>query len=373
MGAKIMLYPHAGGGPNFSWEGLWAPDPRVFANFVTGPGHAEYQRRIDYPADSHVIGWTFCEQRPFRACEDVRNVVFAPWHPNGGGDMTDVQRELEHRGLQAAPRLPLQRDRAPHRHARAERPLGGRRRDLRQRPQVAADGPDGRRRRGRRRRRHLPDRRRSPAASRPSSTARASWPSACPARRRSSCPSRPSSTGTTPGTRSTSPTATSRRSSARPPRAKRRSLTRSAATSASQFNPLEFAQLVERIAREDRSAPIHIDETRSHTTLAFADELIENPALLRSYCETYGPESDASLLLWAPGVNADQLLEMAELAIAAAGVDENRLPDMLLAPLAGAPRIDAALAERADALLSEWPSAGRIGELPRFSPALVTT
>ena len=139
------------------------------------------------------------------------------------------------------------------------------------------------------------------------------------------------------------------------------------------FNALEFAQLMERITREDRTAPVHIDATRSHTTLAFADELIENPALLRAYCDTYGPESDASLLLWAPGVNADQLLEMAELAIAAAGVDDSRLPDMLLAPLAGASRNEAALAERADALLSEWPSAGRIGELPRFSPALVTT
>src|SRR5689334_6734325 len=89
LGAKIILYPHAGGGPQFSWEGLWKPDDRVFANLVTGPGHAEYCRRIDYPAQVHTIGWTYCEQRPFRACDDVRNVVFAPWHPNGGGDMTD--------------------------------------------------------------------------------------------------------------------------------------------------------------------------------------------------------------------------------------------------------------------------------------------
>ena len=78
MGAKIILYPHAGGGPQLSWEGLWEPDPRVFANLVTGPGHAEYLRRIDYPADAHVIGWTYGELRPFRACEDVRTSCSPP-------------------------------------------------------------------------------------------------------------------------------------------------------------------------------------------------------------------------------------------------------------------------------------------------------
>ena len=46
-----------------------------------------------------------------------------------------------------------------------------------------------------------------------------------------------------------------------------------------------------------------------------------------------------------------------------------RLPDILLAPLPGSPAVDLALAERADALLSEWPSTGRIGRLPRFAVA----
>ena len=372
MGAKIMLYPHAGGGPNFSWEGLWAPDPRVFANFVTGPGHAEYQRRIGYPADSHVIGWTFCEQRPFRACEDVRNVVFAPWHPNGGGDMTDVQKNwntevfrqlldspfnvtvrhigtLEQNGLWEAEGVTF---------------VNGRKSPLTAQMDVAdavvaADGT-------------FP----SVAIARGVPTViygQGVMALGVPGETPKLMPERPElywDYAKYPFDVSDGDLETVVREAAasEAPIAdyKRRYIGK-------QFNPLEFAQLVERIAREDRSAPIHIDETRSHTTLAFVDELIENPALLRSYCETYGPESDASLLLWAPGVNANQLLEMAELAIAAAGVDENRLPDMLLAPLAGAPRIDAALAERADALLSEWPSAGRIGELPRFSPALVTT
>ena len=51
-------------------------------------------------------------------------------------------------------------------------------------------------------------------------------------------------------------------------------------------------------------------------------------------------------------------------------MDADRLPDVLLAPLPGSPAVDAALAERADALLSEWPAAGRIGALPKFARAL---
>ena len=72
MGAKIVLYPHGGGIPILSYDGLWEPDTRVFANFVTGLGHAEYLRRIDYPSQTHVVGWTYCDHLPFRACEDVK-------------------------------------------------------------------------------------------------------------------------------------------------------------------------------------------------------------------------------------------------------------------------------------------------------------
>src|SRR4051794_32117422 len=93
MGAKILLYPHGGGGPILSYDGLWEPDPRVFANLVHGLGHAEYFRRLDYPSQTHVIGWSFCDLRPFRANEDVKQVLFAPTHPNGGGSMTSLQRE----------------------------------------------------------------------------------------------------------------------------------------------------------------------------------------------------------------------------------------------------------------------------------------
>ena len=92
-GAKVVLYPHGGGIPTLSYDGVWEPDPRVFANFVTGIGHAEIMRRIDYPSQTHVVGWTFTDDlKPFRACTDVKRVLFAPTHPNGDGSMTLHQR-----------------------------------------------------------------------------------------------------------------------------------------------------------------------------------------------------------------------------------------------------------------------------------------
>ena len=62
-----------------------------------------------------------------------------------------------------------------------------------------------------------------------------------------------------------------------------------------------------------------------------------------------------------PRLDDGALLAMVQTAVAAAGVDDDRLPDVLLLPCPGRPAVDQALAERAQAVLSEWPPAGRIG------------
>jgi hypothetical protein len=102
---------------------------------------------------------------------------------------------------------------------------------------------------------------------------------------------------------------------------------------------------------------------------AFADELLERPELLRRYAADIGPGDDATLLIWGPGQAPDAVLAHAEQAIAAAGIDENRLPDIAVLPFPGSPDSDARLAAIADALLSEWPAVGRLGALPRYAPA----
>lgn len=370
QGAKIILYPHGGGGPQLSYEGLWEPDARVFANLVTGPGHAEYLRRIDYPAQVHAIGWTYCDQRPFRPCDDVRNVVFAPWHPNGDGSMTDVQRNwntevfkqlldttfditvrhigtLEQNGLWEAEGVTYVNGRTSPQTAEMDRADAV----------VAADGtyPTVAVARG------------VPTVIYGQGVMAVGFPGETP----KLMPDRPElywDYARYPYDVADGDLERLVRQAARVEATewRRRYV-------GEQFNPLSFVKLVERIVAEDADAPVHIDPTRTHTTLALVDELVEHPALLKAYCDTYGPDDDASLLLWAPGVPADQLIAMAEAAIAASGVDEATLPDMLLAPLPGSPKVDAALAARCDTLLSEWPAAGAIGALPRFAGALAAT
>ena len=88
--------------------------------------------------------------------------------------------------------------------------------------------------------------------------------------------------------------------------------------------------------------------------------------LLRTYVERFGPQDDASLILWGPGLEEDALLALAQDTIVAAGIDDAQLGDVLLLPGAGSAAIDAALAERSDALLSDWPAVGRLGAVPRY-------
>ena len=131
------------------------------------------------------------------------------------------------------------------------------------------------------------------------------------------------------------------------------------------MDPRAFVATIEAVAA-GRQVPAALDETRTFTTLAFVDELIEHPELLRAYADRFGPQDDASLILWTPGVSSARLLELAEQALAVAGLPDDRVPDVLLTPMPGAPEADAQLAKRADAVLSAWPAAGRIGSVRRY-------
>ena len=177
-------------------------------------------------------------------------------------------------------------------------------------------------------------------------------------------------TRTTSDTRSRPTTARSRRSSERPPqRGAGRALEAPLGRQAVQ--PAAFVALIERIALAGPD-PVRIDPTKRFTTLAFADEVLERPELLAQYTASVGPHDDASLVLWTPGAGPELLLEMAQSAIDASGVDPDTLPDILVAPMAGSPAAERALAERADAVLGDWPRFGPLAALPSFAEAFVT-
>jgi hypothetical protein len=362
--AKIFLYPHGGGGPILSYDGLWEPDKRVFANFVMGVGHAEYLRRLDYPAETHVIGWPYCDILPFQPREAVKTVLFAPTHPNGDGSMTSYQRDMNtdvfRRLLQTPFKLTV-------------RHIG----TLEQNGLWIEDGVE------------YIQGSLVPAVDQIDQTdavvaADGTFPTLAVAR---GVPTVVYGQGVVAlGVPDEEPIVPNRlhlyQDYSRFPfdvaDGDLETLVRTAARSdapvaawkrrfiGKKFDPLEFVEIFERLAVGGPTPP-RIDATRARTTLAFADELAERPELLRAYVEAYGPEDDASLILWTPAASADDLLEQAETAIERAGLDGEALPDILLAPLPGSPAVDQALAARADALLSEWPSAGRIGALPRFA------
>jgi hypothetical protein len=365
-GATVLLYPH-GACPMLTWDGMYEPSENVDGNLVIGTGHAEVMRRYGYPSPIHVIGWSLCERAPFRAAPDVRRVLYAPTHPSGHGHLTDVERELNARHYEALLAGPWE---LTVRHIGTLEQNGLWEADgvrySRGDYTIATDDID---------------------AADVVVAAPGTFPALTVAR---GTPMVTYGQGLEPTYGLPGePVVTLRhldlyerymrypfdiengpldevlhaaaRSEAPIADWKRRFI-------GDQMDDAATAELIERIVA-GRLQPLTVDESRGHVVAAFADELLERPELLRTYARHVGPDDDATLLIWGPGQSADAVLAHAEQAIAAAGIDEHRLPDIALLPFPGAPDSDRRLAEIADSLLSEWPAAGRLGELPRYAPA----
>jgi hypothetical protein len=363
MGAKVLLYPH-GAAPALEYDGLYEPYEAVDGRLVIGSGHSEFLRRIDYPAPAPAIGWSLCDLLPFRPRRDVRSVLFAPLHPSGYGTIADEYRQanaetyarllegpwdltvrhlgtLEQNGLWHADGVSFVQGAMDNGHSEIDAA------DV----VVAGEGT-------------FP----SLAIARgvPTVIYAQTLPATYGVPGEQSVPLRraeryrdyvrfPFDVADGPldevihaAARSEAPIADWKRRFIGAP-----------------FDAQRFVALMERMVLDPAAPPV-IDATRGFTVAAFADELIERPALLAGFADSFGPDDDASLVVWGPGVEGDALLETVQQAVYGAGIDENRLPDVLLLPLPGTPAVDRALAERADALLSEWPAAGLVGELPRY-------
>jgi methyltransferase family protein len=103
---------------------------------------------------------------------------------------------------------------------------------------------------------------------------------------------------------------------------------------------------------------------RSFSVLAFADEVVERPALLAGYARHFAASDPATLVLYAPGADEAEAAARVEGAMAIAGLGDDA-PDLMLLTAAATPEAEAAIAAGTSALLSERAAEPPFALLPR--------
>lgn len=92
QGAEIALYSH--GAPVITaYDRVWEPDPRVRVYLAQSQGQKEVMQAYGYPHPIEVIGWHYCKTKPFKPVSEIKNILFAPWHPHSDGYMQPAQKQ----------------------------------------------------------------------------------------------------------------------------------------------------------------------------------------------------------------------------------------------------------------------------------------
>jgi len=111
------------------------------------------------------------------------------------------------------------------------------------------------------------------------------------------------------------------------------------------------------------------DGARAFATLAYADELLFDPQLLRAYGEHFSADDDATLLIYAPFADQAELEQRLLQSAAIAGLAGEGSADLLALPYAGRHPDEAPLAASVDAVLSLNPPRGAFRLVPHFHHA----
>src|SRR5262249_17221441 len=122
-----------------------------------------------------------------------------------------------------------------------------------------------------------------------------------------------------------------------------------------------------QLAAGDRRALL--GETRSFVTLAFADELADDPSLLDAYASVFGPDDDASLVIFGRDRSAEDVGLALGPVVREPGLDATRSPDLLAVGQPAA--VEPVLAGHVRALYTRRPQAGAFAALPAFDDASV--
>jgi SAM-dependent methyltransferase len=104
---------------------------------------------------------------------------------------------------------------------------------------------------------------------------------------------------------------------------------------------------------------------RGFSVLALADEVAQEPELLRAFAERFGPDDAATLMIYAPDAEAGAAAAAIEAALRAAGIGDDG-PDLMLLALPSGPETHAAVLREAAVLLSSRPAEAPFAALPRF-------
>lgn len=109
-----------------------------------------------------------------------------------------------------------------------------------------------------------------------------------------------------------------------------------------------------------------IEGARGFAVLAFADELIADPSLLAAYATAFGPDDDATLVIYAPDSAPGVVEQTLGRALAAAGIDESGCPDLIAVSAPSAPAAQSHLARAVDAVFTRREIGGPFDRLPRY-------
>ena len=114
-----------------------------------------------------------------------------------------------------------------------------------------------------------------------------------------------------------------------------------------------------------------VEGARSFATLAYADELLFDPTLLRAYGERIKGDADATLLIYAPHSDQGELEQRLLQVAAVAGLAGEGSGDLLALPYPRRHPDESALAAGVDAVLSLNPPRGAFRLVPHFHHATV--
>lgn len=95
-GVKTFIYPHAARPDLINDFDGCDPCQYVSSHFIVAEGHRDVMKAFGYPTRTEVVGWSYCQIKPFRPRGRIRTVVFAPIHPSPNGVLNEIDRSINY-------------------------------------------------------------------------------------------------------------------------------------------------------------------------------------------------------------------------------------------------------------------------------------